>query len=487
MTDEEKRQHLAALNAERTRVAARKRVAESLWRRAELDWKLQEHQVGVYQKIKDAAKLPNSRFVLNASRRWGKTFLLCCIAIEYALTHPRAAILYCASSQKQVREMVYPALNEILIDCPEDLRPKIKTQNHQVVFANGAWIKITGLDGGRLTKLRGITAHMVIVDEAGFIDDLSSAVQATLFPMTSSTGGQMILSSNAPLTPGHDFVKVFTRQAEAAGLYCKQTIYDVKKYTKEDIDRFAESCGGYDSSTFLREYMGKFCVDESNAVLPEWTKMEDKLVRSDIVRPEFFFPIVAIDLGIVDFTGALFGYYHFGMAAIVIEDELLLKGTNSEKLVKACRDKEEQLWTADVYKKPIRIADGSLFTIGDINSVHRYAVGTPSKGNSLEAQVNKVREDIQNMRLFVHPRCVNLIGQMQDGTWNRTRTEYKRDSMNGHFDLLAALQYLVKHANRSSNPSPPLHGLDRMNTVIKDSRLNNPSLSKLQKLFGSKA
>lgn len=467
------------------RAQTRDRIRKALWRRYSIDWKLEAHQVIAYQRIMDANKTPNSRFVLNASRRWGKTFLLAVIAIEYALRNPNSMILYAGATQKAVKDMILPAFQLIFADSPEKLRGILKTQTNQYVFNNGSRIKLSGLDGGRLQKLRGITAHLIIVDEAGFIDKLSMAVTSVLFPMTSTTGGQMILASNAPMSPGHDFVQIFTRDAEIRGWYLKQTVLDIPKFTKADVDRFAEQSGGYESTSFQREYMCKFVVDETTAVVPEWNRFKDKLIHANIPRPEFFYPLVSIDLGLVDFTAVLFGYWHFARGFGVIEDELLLIRPNSDKLVKECRAKELELWGEEPLKPPVRVADGQAYTLNDIVTVHKYPVGMVTKDN-VEAQANAIRLDVQNCRLIIHPRCTKLIGQLEDATWAKSRSEFSRDTKNGHFDLVAALQYWVRHVNRHSNPFPPHYQLDTRNMVIKDSKMNNPTLASLQKLFAPK-
>lgn len=432
----------------------------------------------VYDRIKEARKTPNSRFVLNASRRWGKTFMLCCMVIEYALANRGAYILYCGSSQKAVKDFIVPTFAAIFGDCPDELNPKIHTQTNNIVFANGSRIKITGLDGRQLQKLRGITADLQVIDEAGFIDNLGAAVQSVLFPMTSSTGGQMILSSNSPLTPGHDFVKIFIREAQEQGLYCKQTIMDVPKYSTADLDRFAAAVGGYTSSTWLREYLCVITADEANAVIPEWSKCQSHVVKATAL-PEFYYPMVSGDVGFVDFTGVLFGHYDFLQGAAVVTDEILLRGTDSAKLVKACKAKETELW-GEPLKRPTRVFDGQAFTINDLASVHRYPVGTTGDKGSLEAQINAIRQDVQNGRLIIHPRCVLLIGQLEDATWNLSRTEFKRDAKNGHFDLVAALQGFVKYINRTSNPFPQEY--DWRTQMIKESKIS-PGYDKLKKLW----
>lgn len=465
--------------------ATKFRIAQSLWRKGVLDWKLEPQQYIAYKRIKEASKEPNNRFVLNASRRWGKTFLLAVLAIEYALMRPNSVILYAASSQKAVKDMILPAFQEIFRDAPDDLKALFKTQTNQYVFSNGSRIKLSGLDGGRLQKLRGITAHMIIVDEAGFIDHLEMAVTAVLFPMTSTTGGQMILASNAPMTPGHEFVQIFTRDAQKSGHYMQQTIYDIPKFTQAQIEKFAEACGGFDSATFKREYLCQFVVDEKNAVVPEWGTYKHSSIRDDVKRPDFFHPLVSIDLGLVDFTAALFGYWHFPMATGVIEDELLLCGVNSEKLVELCTAKELSLWGAEPPKPIQRVADGQAYTLNDIVTVHKYPVGRVAKDNP-EAQANAIRLDVQGKRLIIHPRCTNLIGQIEDATWNSSRTSFTRDARNGHFDLVAALQYFIRHVNRHSNPFPPYYQIDVRNSVLKESQYNNKNFDAIKKLWAPK-
>lgn len=474
------------MNLERTKATTRIQIAQSLWKRMELDWKLEPQQLAAFKLIEDASKTPNNRFVLNASRRWGKTFLMAIIAILYAMKHPNCMILYAGSTQKAVKDFIVPTFHEIFKDSPDELRAVYKTQLNQFSFPNGSKIKITGLDAGRLQKLRGITAHLIIVDEAGFIDDLHTAVTSVLFPMTSTTGGQTILASNAPMTAGHDFVKIFTRQAEESGNYLKQTIYNVPKFSTQDVERFAKITGGKDSSTFKREYLCEHTVDEENAVIPEWGSFKEMLVKRDIQRPEFFYSLVAIDIGLIDFTGVVFGYWNFPNGCAVIEDELLLRGTNSEKLVKACRQKESELWGAEPFKQPNRVADGQAFTINDICTVHKYPVGVVSKDN-VEAQANAIRLDVQSGKLFIHPRCVKLLGQLEDATWNKARTEFTRNKADGHFDLVAALQYFVRHVNRSSNPFPEFYRMDVANMRIRDRSTNNASHDALKKLFTKKS
>lgn len=457
----------------------RQEAALEMWKRNELDWKLKPHQKRVYDLIKAKKDVPNNRFLLNASRRWGKSYLLCVLAVEFALANPDSFIFFCASTQKQIKTAVNKAFEHILSDCPAEFRPKYNINEGRYTFPNGSQLEFSGLDNGRIEKRRGATAHLIIIDEAGFADDLKNAIESVLFPMTSTTGGQMLISSNAPKTPGHDFVKVFTRQAQADGNYCRQTIYDAG-FSEEQIKTWAKQSGGIDSTTFKREYLCEFTIDADSAVVPEFTAYKSMVV-CEKEKPPFFKAITTLDLGYVDFSAALFGHYDFRNAKIVIEDELLFKKSNSTTIVNACLAKERAHFGEEI---PTRFCDGQLYTLNDLCTVHHYSVGAPTKVG-VEAQINMIREDIQAGRLVIHPRCEKLIAQLEDAVWNSSRTKFARDSEDGHNDLIAALCYLVRHVDRSTNPYPHNYGFNPRTDRLRAQQFN-PQLMAIKSLFKPK-
>lgn len=462
--------------------AARQKIAAALWRRGELDWKLEEHQVSVYARIKQVMQKPRSIFVLHASRRFGKSFLLMTIAFEFALTHPNAVILYAAATQKQVGDIIESAVEPLMVDCPDDVKPTMNATTKGIKFKNGAQIKIVGLDGKQSD--RGKTSHLTIVDEAGFVKNLTKAARGILIPMGITTNATTILSSNSPESPTHPFVTEFIPAAEREGHYVKRTILDIPKFTQTDIDQIAANAGGKDGTYWKREYLCQNLQESENAVLPEWDAQQSLIIK-ECVKPDFFYPLVAGDLGMVDFTGVLFGYWDWIAGTAVIEDELLLKGVNSERLVRTCQAKEVELWGIDgPIKTPIRVIDGPAFTLNDMCSVHKYSVQAPAKG-SLEAQVNAIRLDLQNIRLAIHPRCVNLIRQCGSATWNKGRTEFSRTEAEGHFDMVAALQYFIRAVNRHGCPFPPHYQVDTSNMVMrhKDRFKNNRTFESLRQVF----
>jgi hypothetical protein len=268
------------------------------------------------------------------------------------------------------------------------------------------------------------------------------------------------------------------------------SVLDIVNNGKKRVFDLLEVAGGHVYNTNnVVSHNCEFRSDEIGAVIPEWNKYKSSLVadETEIPRPPFYYPIVTIDLGLTDFTGVLFGYWHFQKGMLIIEDELLLKGVNSEKLVSRCREKELVLWGEEPIKHPVRVADGQNYTIHDITTVHGYAVGTQQDKSNLESQVNTLRLDVQGCRISINPRCVLLLGQLEDVTWDKSRTTFNRDAKNGHFDLIAALLYAAKYVNRHSNPYPPNYQLNTREMMMhEDRKHNSPTMNSLKRLFAPK-
>jgi hypothetical protein len=272
---------------------------------------------------------------------------------------------------------------------------------------------------------------------------------------------RIIMASTPPKTPDHPFVQKYMAQAMEIGAYSRFTIYDNPLLTPEVIEEFKKEAGGEDSTTWRREYLAEVVTETENAIFPEATVegVLDKLIV-DVPRPSHFIPITVVDLGYIDFTGILFGYFHFGLGKIVIEDEILVNKATSAEIMGLIKAKEKELWGTITPR--LRIVDGPALVVADLNQTHRFNCRPPEKSD-LTANVNRVRIDLAQERLLVHPRCTKLVTQMRYAVWDKTRTTFARTSSGGHSDLVAALIYLAKHIDRQTNPVPAGWGFDAFN------------------------
>lgn len=65
------------------------------WRRGLLSWKLYAHQMPVYNAVWNAINTNGIlKYVINCSRRFGKTTILCLIAIEYSIRNSNSQVRF---------------------------------------------------------------------------------------------------------------------------------------------------------------------------------------------------------------------------------------------------------------------------------------------------------------------------------------------------------------------------------------------------------
>jgi hypothetical protein len=425
------------------------------WERGLLSFLLYDYQLPLYESLWKAINNPECvKYVLNCSRRYGKSTVLCTIALEFAIKRPNSQIRFAAPTAKMLKKITNPIFRMLLETCPNHLKPQYYTQDQEWRFPNGSIIACAGTDNGNAENLRGTTSHLNLIDEAGFCDDLQYVVTSILLPQTLTTGGKTLLASTPPKTPAHDFVSI-AQECEDQGFYKVYTIYDNKTLTQDTIDLYAKESGGVNSSIFKREYLCMFVTDEALAIIPEWKDEFVKEPSKDNNLNKYYHRYVGLDIGVVDKTAVVFGYYDFKTATLVIEDELTMQGNEmtTEKLKDAIIAKEKEVFgTLQPYK---RIADNNnLLLLQDLSSLHGLHFN-PTNKESLDAMVNEVRLMVNAGKLIVSPKCKHLLGCLKYGIWDSKHKQFARSSVYGHFDGLAALMYLVRNLDRHTNPIPP--------------------------------
>lgn len=435
---------------------SKKQAVHALWRKALLHWKLDKNQQEMY---KFARNTDHKIIVIGSSRQLGKSYFLTTLAVEECLKHPFAIVKFIAPKVKDIKRIIAPLIREITADCPNDIKPEFKTQENVFRFKNGSEIQLAGTDNGHAESIRGNKAHLCIIDEAGFCDDLNYIVNSILIPTTTTTGGKIIMASTPSKSPDHDFMG-FLKHAELEGRFIKKTIYDNPRLSEADINALAEALGGKDSVDFKREYLVEMVTSEDDAVVPEFNKeLKEKIVK-EWVRPPFYDAYVSMDIGGTDFTAVLFAYYDFVNAKLIIEDELLLNGKKAltDNIAMDIKAKEGALWfnkyTGEPKPPTMRIADNNNpILINDLIAKHDLPFMTTLKDNK-EAALNNMRMLLRSERIIINPRCRSLVYHLEGAIWNKDRTKYARSADKGHYDLVDALVYLCRNVNLQKNPYP---------------------------------
>lgn len=454
------------------------------WSRGLLQYKLKRNQRKIFDQVMALMENPKDRkFVLHCSRRFGKSFILLVIAFVVCIRRPNANIRYASTTAKAVRNIIKPIVKRILLDCPPELKPEWNSFDGCYKFPNGSELHIAGVNNGHEDDLRGIDSNLNIVDEAGYIDQLTYVVDSVLMPQLINTNGICLISSSSPRTPAHEFATTYISDAKIKNRYASYTLDDAD-YSDEIKEEFIREAGGRDSTTCRREYFNELIVDEDMQIVKEWKPEYEK----DTPRDEFFqyyHKYVAMDMGVVDFTAVLFAYYDFKRAKLVIEDEMQLEGNNvtTNQIRSDILAKESLLgYPTNSIRK--RIADNNdLRLINDlanttgVDGKHDPKI-TPlifspvTKAATLQEMVNEMRIFVANGQLEINPKCKYTLGCVQFGVWDEDKRQWARTKIYKHFDHLAALMYLIRSVDTQTNPIPVTHGHDAKNYWIHPSQDN---------------
>lgn len=477
---------LAGLSPEE-RAEAIAYAREQCWRDGDLSWKLDDDQQADSEKLWSV----HDDFMAAISRQRGKSHWACVEALAFGLRFPGCGIGYVAKTLKHTNTIVEPRFRTILTDCPEDIRPEFDTQKGFWTFPNGSRIYVAGTDNKHYEKLRGPTLHFLVKDEAGFFDDYEE-VDAAVAPTLTTTRGICLEISSPPETVGHPFESRF-RAAQGRGRFAQRSIYGHPRMTPEEVETFiakeagkrAMSVEEFKRTTyFRREFLAEFVTEETRAVVPGWNQEREKECVREYARPEFFDGYVGLDLGFGDPHAALFAFVDFAAHKLVVEDELLLRHANTEKLADALKAKEAEVWGSnkwagtlrgarDVLELPeylqeatadgappqpyLRVGDNDPLALADLQQKHRLTF-LPTAKDEKHLQLDLLDILVRRGDIVIHPRCKGLIRQLYTTVWNRPRTSYER-AAGEHGDLIDALVYLVRNVRWHKDPRPPGYGV----------------------------
>lgn len=420
------------------------------WQTGNLRYKLDSLQ----RKVCDAIEAcPGGSFYFSKPRRIGGSYLLVVRAVERCLRKGNSQVRYAAPTAKALRKIVQPNLRKVLADCPANLRPKWSTLEQEYRFPNGSILSLYGCEHQRYEDMRGTEADEIYLDECGFIDSLDYILDDVLMPQIQDTGGKIVLVSTPPRSPGHPAAKLAEEHMQA-GQFFTCTVWDNPRKTKEQHEKFFRRIARgvplekfFKTTMFRREYLAELVVDEDSAVVPEWDKTMQLYAVHEVQRPERYHAYTGIDLGWRDGTAAVFGYWDWKEARLVIEDEMLVFRKRIDQFQPIISEKEQLLWAGRKVAK--RMCDNDRLVTEELCRLGLTVVNAIKKDKELG--VNLLRELVSHGKLIIHPRCVKLNSQLMSTIWNDKRTEFTRNA-DGHGDLLDALIYMNRGIPKNRNP-----------------------------------
>ena len=433
---------------------------------------LNPSQRKIYDRFKTSAPV-NSKFVVNCSRKIGKSVLGLFLGAEVCIQKKGALVAFIAPTVDDVQEYVRQLYEVVFATCPDDLKPRL--MKTQIVFPNGSKVLFRGVGkgtGSSYNNLRSFAFDLIILDEAGFSANLDEIVDGALVSTLIPRNGNMLLLSTPPVTPDHAF-KEYCTQAEIDGAYMKLTIRD-SHYSLERQEKFIKDLGGINSHKVRREFFCEFVIDTDFQLCPEWKpEFERDLAQDDNYK--YWFKYEGLDQGWSDNSVCLFGYvwHPKGLPSqIHFEDEVSMKSPEqtTDHLAQTILKKEVEVFGKHEVKR--RIADNNTPSLlQDFNLRHHLYFYPVESKTFLDVMVSDVRELVKDRRVTASPKCVQFIGCMRNGVWTKTKggqrgKEFSRSKTYGHYDGFAAAMYFARSVDMATNPLPPEFRHNEENTFI---------------------
>jgi hypothetical protein len=409
--------------------------------------------------------------VLHAARGFGKTWWRLVRHIEKCMRGRKQRHIYAVATREQAKQIVIPTMDLICEDAPAHLKPVWQVSEHRYYFPSTDSVMIlAGADDERGNLLRGPFADEITFDEAAFSRHCAYVLKAVLLPQATRRNGRIVVCSTSPESVGHDFVGICA-EAKQTGNYHRFTIHDNPRLTPAQVERQAHEMADAMfkqepwSDTFVRrELLCEFVTDTRRAVIPEFE--EARHVVESYERPTWVDCYEGLDLGLVDLTHCLFGFWDFANATLVVEDEICANYMRTKKFAELAKAKEAELWSEIPYfanpsqhnKCPFgRYSDNEAQQLYDLAAEGMSFA--PAIKVEKEAALNRLRHMFAAGKIKIYARCVNLLHQLKVGIWNERRTDYERLPGAGHLDGIDALVYMSRSIDYNRNPTPPLLGV----------------------------
>lgn len=386
--------------------------------------------------------------------------------------------MFAAINRAEARKIVHAVMPMVLDDCPGHMRPTWIASEYTYRFPNGGVLLIEGVDGegDNGDHLRGPHIHKFTGDEVGFWRDPVYAYKSVILPQLQRVGGKGRLQSTSPKSVGQGFVELCAEAIRKGG-YHKFTVWENPRLSHAQAQADAEELSGIEgeavwkTTSVRREFLCEFVTDAASAVVPEFE--EARHVITEYIRPEWVDCYEGLDLGLVDLTHLLYGYWDFNNACLVIEDEIAGNYMLTKDFAALSKKREAELWDSlPYYANPTphsrcprgRYSDNDAQILYDLAS---YGMSfAPALKVEKEAALNRLRQLFASDKIKIHARCVNLIHQLKVGTWNERRTDYERLPGAGHLDGVDALVYMSRSIDRNRNPVPPLLGVSNQTHFV---------------------
>lgn len=420
----------------------KRQIIHELWHRGNLSYKLDALQQHISQTVDTNPEA--KKIGILSSRQIGKSYWAVAYSLGKLVQTPNIIVRILAPTLKQASDIVRDNLLPMIADAPPGLITR-KASEYRWDISNGSSLRLGALERAHVDNNRGGNASIVFYEEAGFIgsDDFDYAINSVIGPQLLRSNGREIFVSSPSEDPDHSLHTKILPLCEGIGTAFRYTVYDSPSITPEMITEAIRRCGGEDSDAFQREYLAKIIRPSTKMVIPSYSERAHVAIFEKPL--ECYWTITADWGGVRDFTVALLHTYDFsGDYDLIWDEKVWPANTPTDIIKKGMKDWEK------AFPIHARWADVPGQLQVDLNQGD-YAIALPQKSD-WRSSVNAMSVKFSQNRIMIHPRCEFLRKSCRAGMFNKTFTDFGRESHSeiGHCDGLAALMYAIRCQDRTN-------------------------------------
>jgi len=335
--------------------------------------------------------------ILCCGRRWGKTYF----AVMWLLSteiqpYERRWIVF--PSYTQAKMVAWGILKKALSG--RDVR--INESELSITFKNNAKVELKGANNE--DSIRGVSLNKVVLDEYAFMK--ANVWGEIIQPMLSETKGQALFVGTPTGTQNHFYDLWVKGQNESDYKSWQFTTLDGGFISEDEIESAKKNL---DAQTFRQEYLASF---ESSANRAAYNFDRTKHLKNMETSTRLFW---GVDFGVASYLTAIL-LCEFTDGTVYAIDEIGMQNSNTFELAQKMSqiapnipvypDPAGKARTSNSTKSDHRILQEAGFTV-----ISKKA--NPTQKDRLNALNNMLESAAGIIRLYVNPKCKNLIRDLE--------------------------------------------------------------------------
>ena len=337
---------------------------------------------------------------------FGKSYAAAIDCFIYAMENPGAVIIYVAPTNDMLKNVNIKLFMELI---PEELIFRYNAMSLEIEFVNGTIILFRSAgDEARIQRLRGLSVAKIMIDE---ICSLNKSVWDVLVGRLRQKGYPLSLGAVGSPVEGwvhrlidknRDNKKYWIRDE----ISTETNIFAVDGY----VENLRET---YTSDFYNREVLGKWISFEGLI----W----DSKIKEDIpegIQETYY----GSDIGYSSPTAIIVVKKSNNILYVV--DEFYRSHANDDELIEEFKRLQFNHGEGEIFVDPAYPKIIDLLNYAGMNACKAT--------NNVMDGLRTVRTSFDNNKLYIHPRCKNLLEEIESYTWKDSETKEEPVKINDH-------------------------------------------------------